>query len=76
MLDSFADNAVIINEIESIAGMDLRDIMSLLHDDDDHAIETVDKDGNYIWDTVGKTTSKTLEDVRIMLDSGYTAIPF
>jgi hypothetical protein len=75
MLEQFAEQSVLINEIESIADMDLRDIKCLINDEDD-MIETMDKDGNYIWDTVGKVTSKTLEEVRLLLDSGYTAIPF
>lgn len=75
MLEKFAEQSILINEIESIADMDLRDIKCLINDEDD-MIETMDKDGNYIWDTVGKVTSKTLEEVRLLLDSGYTAIPF
>lgn len=74
MLDSFAEYSVLIQEIESIADMDLRDIKCLLSDD--AVIETIDKDGNYIWDTVGKHTSLSLKEVRAMLDNDYTAIPF
>lgn len=74
MLERFAEQAILINEIEAIADMDLRDIMSLTDGED--IIETVDEKGHYIWDTVGKTTSKTLEEIRVLLDCGYTAIPF
>lgn len=76
MLDRFANKAILIAEIESIADMDLRDIHCLLNTDLDDSVMTIDKDGHYIWDTVGKPYSKTLEEIRIMLDSGYTAIPF
>lgn len=76
MLENFEDSAILINEIENIANMDLRDIKCLYDDGLDDMIETIDKDGNYVWDTIGKPTSLTLEEVRRMLDSGYTAIPF
>lgn len=75
MLEQFADMAVLISKIESIAGMDLRDIKCIWNDENDY-YDTVDKDDHYIWDTVGKPTSKDLEDVLKDLDSGYTAIPF
>ena len=75
MLDTFAENSILINEIESIADMDLRDIKCIFLSEDDYYM-TTDEQGLYIWDTVGKPSSKDLRVVLTDLECGYTAIPF
>ena len=75
MFEQFEENAILINEIEAIAELDLRDIKCIFKDEEDY-YETIDKDDCYIWDTVGKHTSRSLSEIRTDLDNGYTAIPF
>ncbi len=72
MLENFEAESILISEIEAIAQMDLRDIKCVFKDEDDY-YETLDHNENYIWDTV---QGKTLAEVRVDLDNGYTAIPF
>lgn len=75
MFDRFEASSVLIAEIESIADMDLRDIKCIYLDEED-SYETTYKD-TYIWDLgEGNPHYMSLETVRTLLDTGYTAIPF
>lgn len=74
MLDNFEEQAILIQEIETIADMQLRDIKCIFKDENDY-IETVNSAGVYVWDRIGED-HVSLAEIRTMLDSGYTAIPF